>query len=316
MAWMDYMKVRSSTVYENKGLAKSLLMTIAMLIERAEENDEQTENEGWCFASERYLAESLGMSESQAAKWIKVFERDSWIVIERGQNERGHHRNRYRFSDNTVARLDKLKRERGAERVKNPKKVRHDKNPLLRARSDEEISSGVLRGENSLPAGSGEDTPLGAGGPYRSEPSRLAAPSVQSSGGSGFCEKYGETVIQTDGGPSASQREKNPTPKPDAVGMQGTCVPLQPRADRNTPGETPVPPKTVHRHSWIDGKCFGCGQECEHLNVNREGYCRVCEADTWKTCSACRRRSDEVWKDGVCSICHYKSSLAREAAVQ
>ncbi|GEM_PF-4159913 len=319
MAWMEYMAVRNSTVYENKGLAKSLLSLIAMLIERAEEERQPTENEGWCYASERYLAESLGMSEGAASRWIKAFKQDGWLVIECRPNQRGGQRNRYRLAENAMGRLEKLKRERGAERPKNLNKVRTDSIQRLRKAvlaTREALVDDALRGENTMPTRSTEAPLLGASKHPRSEPGSIATPSVQRSGGRGFSEKSDENVAEQTITDSASQRKKKTNPKADAFGRQGTGVPLQPRANRNTPGETPVPPKAAHRHTWIEGKCFGCGQECEHLQVNREGFCRVCESDTWGSCSACRRRSDEIWGDGVCSICHYKSSLAKEAAVQ
>ena len=249
MAWMEYFAVRSSTVYENKGLAKALLMTIALMIQRVEEGEEPTENEGWCFASERYLAESLGMSESRVCVWVDKFFDDGWLVVEQKRNAHGHLHNRYRLADKAMSRLEKMKRERGAERPKNLNKFRVGsvKN-FLRARSNAEDPtreprvSDAFRGENTLPAPSDEASALGAMKPPRSEQDGVAARSAQRSGGRGFSEKSlqnaeGETAA------SASQREslgETPNPqKAQSVQTAGSCAPLQPSADSETTGGRP-----------------------------------------------------------------------------
>jgi hypothetical protein len=74
-------QIRSAVIYENKGLGKPLLTTIGLMIERAEKGREETENEGWCYASEEYLAESLGCSVSQVALWIKQYVKDGWLLM-------------------------------------------------------------------------------------------------------------------------------------------------------------------------------------------------------------------------------------------
>src|ERR1051325_10034102 len=125
MGWEEYFAVRSITVYENKGIAKPLLSLIAFMIEGASEAKEPTPNEGYCFASVRYLAESLGCSEASVEQWIGRFITDGWLVKETlPHDRRGHQHNRYRLANNAMDRLKTLKRINGEKRQKNPNKVR------------------------------------------------------------------------------------------------------------------------------------------------------------------------------------------------
>jgi hypothetical protein len=69
MGFEQYLAVRDSNLYEYKGLTKSVLMTIAMLIINEPEEDERGKTKGkrdpdagWCVAGQDYIAAALGMS--------------------------------------------------------------------------------------------------------------------------------------------------------------------------------------------------------------------------------------------------------------
>ena len=284
MAWMEYFAVRSSTVYENKGLAKALLMTIALMIQRAEEGKEPTENEGWCFASERYLAESLGMSESRVCAWVEVFVDDEWLVVEQTRNAYGHRHNRYRLTDDAMGRLEKLKRERGAERPKNLNKARAGsiKN-FLHARSNAEDStreprvSDAFRGENTLLAPSNEASALGAMKPSRSEQDALNALSAQRSGGRSLGESLVEDAsparLDTDKTQTLGTASLEPAQVPEGTlevedkgrGLRPLATPvgqgISPEAEPEELAPLPYADATVEQalatHEWDEkGKCF------------------------------------------------------------
>jgi hypothetical protein len=105
MSFEDAMAVRSSDVYEYKGLAKPLLTLMYQLIERAEEDEEPSEHEGTAWASQQYLAAQLGCSESQVRKLIKRFHLDGWLLIDEKRDAFGHPHYSYKPPDNALKRL-------------------------------------------------------------------------------------------------------------------------------------------------------------------------------------------------------------------
>ena len=59
-------------------------------------------------------------------------------------------------------------------------------------------------------------------------------------------------------------------------------------------------------HSWKDGVCANCGEECSHTWEN--GTCTVCGTvcgHTWEngTCIVCGTVCEHTWKDGACTVC-------------
>lgn len=252
MAWTEYFTVRSSTVYENKGLAKALFSLIAMMIERADEGEKPTENEGWCFASERYLAESLGMSDNRVYLTIRnLFLKDGWLVKESVPAANGGSRNRYRLADNAMGRLGKLKRERGAKRPKNPNKIRKDSIEKMMGRSAAQLppSSGVKTTVSTL---SRDASLLGVGMRPYSEPPRVPTPSSKRSRGRSSVESSGEENASS----PALQGQINPTPdKPDF--RQGAALPSTPAL---TGHHKPKPLQREHFASCQEE--LGCVGDC------------------------------------------------------
>jgi hypothetical protein len=128
VAWNEHMAVRRSNLYENKGIAKPLLTLIALLIiSPPSESKEPDKDVGFCVATQSYLAASLGCSDTEVKRWVKIFEIDGWIQIIRHRDHRGYPRNRYR-----IVNLEKIKARamvRDPEageyiRAKNPNKIR------------------------------------------------------------------------------------------------------------------------------------------------------------------------------------------------
>jgi hypothetical protein len=100
MAWEQMMVVRQSNLYEHKGLAKPLLALIALLIiGPPAEGKEPDKDEGFCVATQAYLAASLGCSDTEVKRLTKIFETDGWIQVIRYRDHRGYQRNRYRIVD-------------------------------------------------------------------------------------------------------------------------------------------------------------------------------------------------------------------------
>jgi biotin operon repressor len=128
MAWQEQLAVRHSNLYENKRIAKALLCLIAQLtVGPPDDGEEPDKDMGFCFASQKYLAASLGCSDSEVKHWIKAFEADGWIQVIRYRNKLGYNLNRYRIVD-----LEKIKSRVMARdpetnefvRAKNPNKSR------------------------------------------------------------------------------------------------------------------------------------------------------------------------------------------------
>lgn len=116
MAFADALAVRNSDLYEYKNTAKPLLTLIYQLIERAEEDEEPSENEGTAWASQGYLAAQLGCSESQVSKWVRVFVHDAWLIANAYRDEFGHPRYRYSLPDTALSRLEKRKMKKEGRR--------------------------------------------------------------------------------------------------------------------------------------------------------------------------------------------------------
>src|SRR5947209_1820604 len=98
MAWDEYMLVRDSDLYDGRGLAKPVLTLIAMLIIGAPaEGQEPDEDEGWCVATQDYLAMALGCSDDEVSLMVNQFKRDGWLEIKEFRDNHGHKRNNYRL---------------------------------------------------------------------------------------------------------------------------------------------------------------------------------------------------------------------------
>lgn len=316
MSWTEYMLVRESTVYENKGIAKSLLSLIATLIERAQEKEEPTENEGYCYAGVLYLAESLGCSKASVEQWIAEFIKEKWLVKEKMERDKqGHDHNRYALADGAVDRLKALKRVRGAERPKNLNKVRKH-TPRLTDRF------GVItpeRGGND--AGdprrayrTGSAVPNGQAQPSLTE--REPAPNGQAEGvGYKSSEKSHErrqdTLLHDDKTDASLQ---NPTPTPKAFQIEDDDEPVKPLAPVHPALNTPdyaAPLKGVskgasHRH-FSSGKCVACGLPYAQRYSRRCGEAKAFaaaapDADAVTYCGLCYKRPVAVGED-VCAKC-------------
>ena len=104
MAFEHYIIVRNSDLYEYKGLAKSVLTTVAhLIISEPKENEqgkvigERDPNAGWCVAGEEYLAAALGCSSDSISKHVSLIRKDGWLEVETWRNRFGHPHNKYRI---------------------------------------------------------------------------------------------------------------------------------------------------------------------------------------------------------------------------
>ena len=94
MAWEEQLAVRDSNLYENKGLAKPLLTLIGQLVIGPDEKDPHPD-EGFCIATQDYLAAALGCSTSEVMVWVKIFEEDGVITKVQYRTKQGWKRNKY-----------------------------------------------------------------------------------------------------------------------------------------------------------------------------------------------------------------------------
>jgi len=162
MAWNEYYTVRCSDLYEGKGLTKSILMMIALGIERAEDGEKPTENEGFAYFSQKYIAEALGCNESTVKNAIAQIAEDGWINIHTSRNAKGWTKNRYEI---TQPKLDLIvKRERkGHQRVKNPNMIREKRASIFVPKdgNPNRVAMATLceNNGNPIPPGSGQIAP-------------------------------------------------------------------------------------------------------------------------------------------------------------
>ncbi len=82
--------------------------------------------EGWCVATQDYLAMSLGCSTDEVSELVQMFERDGWLKVDRYRDGHGHFRNRYALCrPNEIRERATKKDERGRYlRAKNLRKSR------------------------------------------------------------------------------------------------------------------------------------------------------------------------------------------------
>jgi hypothetical protein len=151
MAFEHYLIVRNSDLYEYKGLTKSVLMTIALLIIDEPEEDERGKTKGqpdpdagWCVAGQDYIAAALGMSPDGVSSAVNIIKQDGWLEVVTWRNRFGHTRNKYRIP---VEKLEEMKRRAYKKdesgnfiRRKQPKKARNlprgERGVFLTSRSD------------------------------------------------------------------------------------------------------------------------------------------------------------------------------------
>lgn len=98
MAFKEYLAVLDSDLYEYAGTTKSILARIAHLIIAPPEEGadgkplrEPDPDEGFCTASQEYLACQLGLSESKIRKAVRLFEKDGWIATTKWRDKYGDH---------------------------------------------------------------------------------------------------------------------------------------------------------------------------------------------------------------------------------
>jgi hypothetical protein len=98
LAFKEYLAVLDSDLYEYAGTTKSILARIAHLIIAPPEEGpdgkplrEPDPDEGFCTASQEYLACQLGLSESKIRKAVRLFEKDGWIATTKWRDKYGDH---------------------------------------------------------------------------------------------------------------------------------------------------------------------------------------------------------------------------------
>ena len=127
MAWEAYIAVLNSDLYDHRGVAKALLARIAhLVIGPAEEGQKPDPDEGYCVATQNYLAAQMGLSETEVKRLIKTYAADGWIVIDQFRDKRGYKRNRYMLKDLEAIKARAMRRAEDGEyiRATNPNKAR------------------------------------------------------------------------------------------------------------------------------------------------------------------------------------------------
>jgi hypothetical protein len=162
MAFEHYINVRDSDLYEYKGFAKPILMTIAhLIISEPRENEqgkvigERDPDAGWCIAGEDYIAAALGCSPDTVSKNVVQIKQDGWLEIETWRTGHGHLRNKYRIPADKLkaikARAYKKDEQgkiiRGVRHNKSRKLGRGDKGRFLTAKSREVSAIGQAYGD-------------------------------------------------------------------------------------------------------------------------------------------------------------------------
>lgn len=150
MAFEHYINVRDSNLYEYKGLAKPILMTIAhLIISEPKENEqgkvigERDPDAGWCIAGEDYIAAALGCSPDAVSKNVVQIKKDGWLEVDTWRNRHGHLRNKYRIPADKLGEIkaraykkdEQGKIIRGVHTNKARKLGRGDRGRFLAARS-------------------------------------------------------------------------------------------------------------------------------------------------------------------------------------
>lgn len=154
MAWQDYIAVCNSNLYDHHGITKSILARICMLIERAEEGQEVTANEGWCTATQAYIAAQLGCSDSKVLKAVKELRRDGWLKVEHYETRRGGKRSKYTLPDSGYQRLldHQMKKDEDGEfiRTKQTQMRRKPNAQVFAAKSRNASTSGLPTGNTRV----------------------------------------------------------------------------------------------------------------------------------------------------------------------
>jgi hypothetical protein len=119
MAFDDYLAVMDSDIYEYRGSTKAILARIAhLIIGPPPEKDDGTPlyppnpDEGYCVATQAYLACQLGISDSTVHNAVLQFETDGWLVVNRYSDKYGHKRNKYAWEIGALEKLKDRKRQR------------------------------------------------------------------------------------------------------------------------------------------------------------------------------------------------------------
>ena len=119
MAFDDYLAVMDSDIYEYRGSTKAILARIAhLIIGPPPEKDDGTPlyppnpDEGYCVATQAYLACQLGISDSTVHNAVLQFETDGWLVVNRYSDKYGHKRDKYAWAIGAPEKLKDRKRQR------------------------------------------------------------------------------------------------------------------------------------------------------------------------------------------------------------
>jgi hypothetical protein len=104
--------VRKSNLYEYKGISKSLLERIALLIIGPDkEGEEPDPDAGWCVARQEVLASMHGCSREEVSRQILRFESDGWLTIDKKFDKNGHPKYRYTFTPKQLKAIEGRKME-------------------------------------------------------------------------------------------------------------------------------------------------------------------------------------------------------------
>lgn len=101
----DYLAVLDSDLYEYHGTTKAILARIAHLIIGPPDEGpdgkpkwEPSPDEGYCTASQEYIACQYGISAHTVGGAVREFVKDGWLIAEQYRNKRGYLCYKYRWA--------------------------------------------------------------------------------------------------------------------------------------------------------------------------------------------------------------------------
>jgi len=116
-------KVVESELYDQKPTARFLLNQIAVMAMDDDSNypedapeEYQQDKVGWCWLAQYKLGLRVGISESQAHRWIKRFKKDGVILYRDWYDEHGVHHAEYKVVESVVDAHQRPSQDREVER--------------------------------------------------------------------------------------------------------------------------------------------------------------------------------------------------------
>jgi hypothetical protein len=280
MAFDDYLAVMDSDVYEYRGSTKAILARIAhLIIGPPPEKDDGTPlyppspDEGYCVATQGYLACQLGISDSTVHNAVLQFENDDWLIVSRYSDKYGHKRNKYAWAAGALEKLKERKRQRDehGEYVRD-KQVNKQRN-ITTGKFAKGVDKGRVNLEQSYPQpednlyppgtvpGSHQATCLTASRHGASKlPGTVPAVAGVAVGVGSTFEKRVKNMFSADAVKPKAKPTATPTPTPPEFKFPSPVPP----APKDSPGSAAPPlkkwempkPRPHHVGPWIKGGSY------------------------------------------------------------